>query len=896
MNKKILFSLIALVIFAGGYGQSQFWRSVESSKIVSLPKAEREAFPTQYKLFSLDYEAFKTLLATAPARGTAQNSSVVVAFPTPTGEMENFTIYEASVMHPELAAKFPGSKSYVGQSIDDASTTIRFSTTMFGLHAMRMSAAGTAYIDTYTTDLQNYIVYDRKDITRVRDFTCHVVDEPTVDDVSGRGAAESLASDGIFRTYRLAMASTIEYSAFHVNAAGLNGGTLAQKKAAVLAAMVVTMTRVNGVYERDMSLTMQLIPNNEDIIFITTDSFDNNNTNNILLSQSQTVIDNTIGSANYDIGHTVSTGGGGVATPNTPCTASKARGVTGLPAPVGDPFDIDYVAHEMGHQFGSSHTYNNECGGNVVTHASYEPGSGSTIMAYAGICAPNVQNNSDAYFHWYSIQQMTAFISGVGGTCPQSVANGNAAPDANAGPDFIIPKGTAFILKGSASDANGDDLTYSWEQRDNQLTTQPPLPTATTGPNFRSQVPSPSPNRYMPEFSSVLAGNLTPTWEVVPNVARTMNFALTVRDNRTPNGGQTDRDDMSVTTASVGPFVITGPSEENVSWTQNSTQTVTWDVAGTTANGINTSHVNILFSSDAGATFTPLVSNTPNDGSESITVPNIASPYNRIMIEAVGNIFYAVSKNIAVGYTVTVTETCTPFTATPNANVSGAVNTGYYGYQVNVPANIMFDKMTVDVNITHPEPNDLRIGLAIPGSGVVNAVFYDRDCPVFSPVQNVDVTFDDDAPALACVNINAGNSYAPIDQLSQFVGMSSQGTWNLAVADATAANNGTLNSFTLTFCTTTTTVTLANDSFEFADFAVYPNPNNGNFTVRFDNESSNDVMIMIHDIRGRQIFENKYQGGGLFNQEIQLNDAAAGVYLMTVSNGEHKTVKRIVVE
>src|SRR5690606_10383241 len=291
---------------------------------------------------------------------------------------------------------------------------------------------------------------------------------------------------------------------------------------AVLAAMVVTMTRVNGVYERDMSLTMELVANNDAVIFIGTDSFSNDNAGQ-LINQSQTVINSVIGAANYDIGHTVSTGGGGLAQLNSPCTGNKARGITGSPSPVGDPFDIDYVAHEMGHQFGAQHTFNNSCDGNVSGTTSVEPGSGTTIMAYAGICAPNVQGNSDPYFHAVSIAQMSAFVAGTG-NCSVNVANNNAAPIVNAGGSVTIPKGTPFILKGSAIDANGDALTYSWEQTNTEQTTQPPLPSSTTGPNFRSQIPSTSPNRFLPSLQNVLAGNLTTGWEVLSNVPRTFNF------------------------------------------------------------------------------------------------------------------------------------------------------------------------------------------------------------------------------------------------------------------------------------------------------------------------------------------------------------------------------------
>ncbi|HEX8563775.1 MAG TPA: zinc-dependent metalloprotease family protein [Flavobacterium sp.] len=895
MMKQLLFFFLALVFYSGSYGQSPLWSVANVDRVASLPKAERTTQPREFKLYSLNFAAMKNQLALAPARETGQTSNVIVAFPAADGTMHNYRIHEASVMHPELAAKYPNTKSYVGQAVDNPSETVRFSITMFGLHAMRFSTNGIDYIDTYTQDLQNYIVYSRSSLQKERQFDCHVVAEES--DLGGRNAQESQASDGIFRRYRLAMASTVEYSAFHINAAGMNAGTLAQKKAAVLDAMNVTMTRVNGIYERDMSLTMQLVPNNDLIIFVTSDSF-NNDDAEILIDQSQSVIDATIGFSNYDIGHTVSTGGGGLAQLQSPCTSSKARGITGSPSPVGDPFDIDYVAHEMGHQFGGTHTFNNSCGGNVEASTAVEPGSGTTIMAYAGICAPDIQSNSSPHFHAVSIAQMQAFVQSTG-TCSVNVPNGNAAPVVNAGPNYTIPKGTAFVLRGSATDANNDTLTYSWEQTNFTSSVQPPQSTSTGGPNFLSQNPSTSPNRYMPNFASVLEGNLAPTWEVVPTVARTLNFALTVRDNRTPNGGQTGRDDTIITVANVGPFKVTNPDVENVSWTQNTSQTVTWDVAGTTANGINTATVNILYSSDAGATFTMLVANTPNDGSEPITVPNIAAPYNRIMIEAVGNVFYAVSKSFAVGYTVQEITTCNTYPGTiSNANIAGVNPPQYYALgSVVVPASDAgpISDLNMSVNITHANINNLYIGLVKPGSTQVDRVVYQQSCVQFAGT-SINTTFDDEGLAFSCGGIGAGNSYVPLNSLAIFDGVEAQGQWRIAIADLTVAQSGTLNSWGLTICRTTTTVTLASENFGFTDFAVYPNPNNGQFSIRFSDATSDDVNVVVHDIRGRMIYEKAYAGNGMFTQDIQLNNAEAGIYLLTVTNGERKEVKRIVVE
>ncbi|MBL0012311.1 MAG: fibronectin type III domain-containing protein [Flavobacterium sp.] len=637
-NQLLLFSLF---IFFNSFGQNALWNKVSAEAIKSSVKMDRASMPSKYELYSLDLGLLKSLLLRAPLDSSTTSSNVIITFPNPNGELEEYKIYEAPIMEKGLVDKFPNLKTYIGKSINKFAETIRFSITLFGLHVMSLSGEnGTFYIDTYTKDLRNYIVYKRQDITPRKSFHCDVIDSSSEEFRSIEGAIQNRASDGFFRTYRLAMACTIEYAAFHVNAAGLGSGTLSQKKAAVLSAMVITMARVNSVFENDMSLRMNLVANNDLIIFIDSDSFDNSNSST-LINQSQSVIDATIGSSNYDIGHTVSTGGGGLAQLNSPCGSGKARGITGQGSPVGDPFDIDYVAHEMGHQWGGNHTQNNACNRNATT--AIEPGSASTIMGYAGICAPNVQSNSDAYFHTVSITEMIAFIAGTGGTCSVATSNGNTAPIANAGIDYTIPKGTAFILKGTGSDANGDALTYCWEQTNNQTSTQPPLQTATTGPNFRSISPSTSPNRYMPPLASVVANVLNPTWEVVPTVARTMNFALTVRDNRTPNGGQTKRDDMVLTVANVGPFLVTSPNTA-VSYVGNVAQTITWDAAGTTANGINCANVDILLSTNGGLTFPiTLLAGTPNDGSQAVTIPNVPGTTNRIMIAGSNHIFYDVS-------------------------------------------------------------------------------------------------------------------------------------------------------------------------------------------------------------------------------------------------------------
>jgi subtilisin-like proprotein convertase family protein len=890
--KKNLFLIVILVAASNSFSQSAIWKKITPNEVTS-PVLARESNASEFLLYSLNLKALKEKLVTAPSRNVGQESNVVIAFPNPNGEMQNFKIYEASIMHPELATKHAEIQSYVGFGLEDKTAMIRFSTTIFGLHTMTFSGkTGTSYIDPYSKDLENYMVYSKSSLTTSRQFSCGSIggDLDLAEDVS-TDLSFRRADNGLFKTYRLAMACTIEYAAFHVNAAGVGGGTIAARKAAVLAAMNVTMTRVNGVFERDMSLTMQIIPNNDLLINITSDSYDNSNPGFILLEQNQTQVDNIIGTANYDIGHVCSTGGGGVATLGCVCNAAtKARGVTGSFAPVGDPYDIDFVAHEIGHQYGANHTFNSDqggCSGNQSAASAYETGSGSTIMAYAGLCAPDdVQNNSDAYFHARSMSQMFTLINGSA-NCAVAVPNGNTPPVVDAGLDYTIPFGTAFVLTGSASDADNDGLTYCWEQYNNQLSAQPPVATSTSGPNFRSRNPSNSPSRFFPVFSSVLANNLTPTWEVVPNVARTMIFSLVVRDNGSPLGSQTGRETMNLRIASVGPFKVTSQNTPTA-WLRNSTQTVTWDVAGTTANNINTAFVNIKLSVDGGVTFPYLLAeNTANDGTENITAPDVVSQNCRILIEAVGNVFYAVNTTtFNIGYQL-VNE-CNTYNLTTPFNLPDGAS-GFTVRSINVPTAGIISDVNFTINATHPNLQNLIMAIIRPGGTI--ATYFNQQC---SGSANMNVTFDAQGGAFTCGSPTAG-TYAPAAlNLGSLNGFNQFGNWQFGFRDAVAGNAGSINSIALEICSQS--LILANDSFEFEDFALYPNPNDSNFTLQFNSNSSSKIGIIVNDISGRLIFNKSYNNTGLFNENIKLDNAEAGIYLVTITDGDKKMVKRIVVQ
>lgn len=625
--------------------------------------------PTMYQLFNINIDDLKSELAAAPNRfsNSPSESEIILSFPNRQGEFQAFKIMEAPMMDPELAAKFPMIKTYVGQGVDEPGALLYMSIGNDGLHVMiRGAGQPSLYIDPYTRDRAKYIVYSAADVPKIKSTNCLFEHEETLRGPANSGPDGSTrnVTDGKMREYNLAVATTIEYSAFHLTNQGIPPtATLAEKKAAVLSAITNTINRVKGIYESELGVTFVLNANQNDIIFIDSDNFTNSNADS-LIDESQVEIDNAIGNANYDIGHTLSTGGGGLASLGGICTidgfgatSRKAKAVTGLPNPIGDAFDVDFVAHEIGHHFGANHSYNGDGVGNCTTSnasTAAEPGSGTTIMAYAGICGSlNVQANADAYFHIVSIQEINDRLTNAGNfthpfwiQCSSDTNTGNQEPVANAGNDYTIPKGTAFILEGSANDADGDPITYCWDQIDlEQPNVYPLVSTTTTGPLYRSFLPTTSPNRYMPAFATVYGGSLASTWEVTPTVGRNLNFSLTARDNRI-DGGQTTSDEVLIAVSGVaGPFEVTSQNTTET-WTTGESKTITWDVAGTTINDVNTANVDITLVDATGAVLDTLEASTANDGSHAITVPNIVSSDTRVKVSGVGHIFYALNDTV----------------------------------------------------------------------------------------------------------------------------------------------------------------------------------------------------------------------------------------------------------
>lgn len=635
----------AIVVFCfmgvSVFSQSYQWREV-AIKTRNFSKERlkfRKSVPQEFKVYSVDYQAFKNQIISG-----LKTQPIIVKFPTVQG-VQKFLVKEAPSMSVRLTQKFPMIKSYVASGIEDPSATVRFSFGTDGFHAVIFYADGpTLYIDPYTKDCNSYIVYSRLSVLHSGPFFSCEVEENTATDPFLR-RFQRTADDGLLRIFRLALVCSGEYAEFHLNDQAIsNDAPEALKKAAVLSAMNTSMTRVNGVFERDMGVRMQIIDNNDELIFLdpATDGITDGNAG-AMINQVQTICDTVIGSDNYDIGHLFSVAGSGLAGLGVVCNdGNKAKGVTGRSFPISDPYDIDYVAHEIGHQFGANHTFNNSCNGNRNNATAVEPGSASTIMGYAGICPPNIQSNSDDHFHSVSISEMWNRIQ-TSASCATTTLTDNTAPTVAELNDYFIPKSTPFILRASATDIDSNDvLSYNWEQIDPEIAPMPPSSESTSGPNFRSLSSSIFPDRYLPSLPTIVNGNTGSEWEVLPSVVREMNFSVLIRDNAA-GGGNSTREDLKVFTVDIAPFAVDEPSA-SADWEVNSLQTITWTVGETDKFPVNCQEVSVLLSIDGGVSFPIfLASNIANDGSETIVVPNTPTLSARIMVVAEDNIFYNVN-------------------------------------------------------------------------------------------------------------------------------------------------------------------------------------------------------------------------------------------------------------
>jgi len=666
MRKGLLLTLLSGMVTTIAFSQTdKFWfANSENKAAIPADKAvARLTYPKEFKLFNLNDAPFRQELFSVTDKQTKQ--SAIISLPNAAGNIEQFEVFESSNFEPALQAQFPEIRAYSGRGITDKTATLKLSISSQGVQSMVFRTdRDNEFIEPYSQDHKVYSVYKSHRDKGQLPWTCSTVEKQIDADIQQRidgAAALTGSSNGTIKTLRLAQSCNAEYSNWF-------GAFSSADVNLVLAAFNATLTRCNGVYEKDLAIHLNLIANTTAVIYYnpSTDPYSTNMSS--WNSQLQSTLTSVIGEANYDIGHMFGASGGGGNAGCIGCVCvngSKGSGITS-PAdgiPQGDNFDIDYVVHEVGHQLGANHTFSMSLEG---TGQNKEIGSGITIMGYAGITSYDVAPHSIDIFHETSIAQIQANVSNK--TCPVTVVmTANHAPVVGAVNNYTIPISTPFALTASATDAENDALTYCWEQNDNSTTSgsgSVASPTKATGPNWISFSPSISGTRTFPKLSTILAGlnvsgplpggDAVANTEALSSVSRTLNFRVTVRDNRPyvagSTIGQTAFTDAVVTvTNTAGPFAVTSPNT-NVSWGAGTNQTVTWSVNGTNAGLVNCTTVNILLSIDGGNNFTALVSGTANDGSEIVTVPNTPGMTNRIKVEAVGNIFFDISNtNFTIG-------------------------------------------------------------------------------------------------------------------------------------------------------------------------------------------------------------------------------------------------------
>lgn len=885
MKKQVLFLLFIFCSIAAHAQTNVIWEKVNS---VSAKKTGNVSGKDKL-YYKLNENLFTQKIAASGK--TSKSAASEITIPNAEGVLERFMVWESSNFDPELQAKYPEIRAYIGTGLDDKTAKIHFSVAPIGVQTMVLRSGKTSeFIEQNPENKSEYVLFTSKNTDTSKSLICKTKDESK--NISNK-TAKTASNTKTLKTLRLAISCTGEYTTFF-------GGT----KAGALAGMNATMTRVNAIFNKDLAVQLKLIANNEDVIYINaaTDPYSNaqvgvNGAWNLEVQQTLTTV---IGNSGYDIGHLFGRSGGGgdagcigcVCDNPVSATDEQAKGSAftspsdGIPQ--GATFDIDYVAHEIGHQLGATHTFSYETEG---TGTNVEPGSGSTIMGYAGLTDYDVQNHSDDYFAYASILQIQNNLATK--SCPVSTAILNNPPTINAGSDYTIPINTPFVLTGTGSDSDGDAVTFCWEQNDNATSTTKDksiaYPSKPDGPLFRSLPPIASPVRYMPSLNTVLQNRLTTTWESVSSIPRSLHFSLTGRDNSVLDTPQTNTGNMIVTVSSVGPFVVTSQNTTDIGWQKGSFQPITWNVNNTnTLQG--SANVNIKLSTDGGLTF-PIIlaSNTPNDGSEIITVPSdVAATNCRILIEPTANIYYALNTDsFAIGYSSTTT--CNTYSFGSAFSIPFSSSGSFTTKTVAVPASTgTVSDVNVAVNVTHDRFSDIEIQIASPQGTVVK--LYDKDCDIIS--STLILGYDDSGVALDCSKTTS-QIVLPIESLSAFNGQNPQGIWTFRVRDAVSGGFGTINSASINICTKT--FTLDNSEFEKIDFVLYPNPNKGNFTVQFDCDSTKVVEVEVHNILGEKVYARTFDKAPYFYQNIQMQNTTAGLYLVTVTNGDRRIVKKIIV-
>ena len=675
LNLTILF-----LIFTASLAKTQdYFQVMEEGLISQEIKQNRQITPQQYQLYQLDIKGIDEHLneLNAQKRNKQKPKKLTLVLPDPTGKLITFEIFQTKLMESELAARYPNIKTYRGYNQENKRERIALGWSEKGFYAGISTNSGSYSIDRYANNQKEfYISYFHRDYDKIEGLSniCGTKATDLVNKSSNYTARNDAASLPL-REYRLAIGCTGEF-----------GNRYGPTKEDVLAELVKSVNRINLILENDLAIRLILVNESDKVIFLDaeTDPYTDGNTGGSLLGENTSVLNNAVGASNYDLGHVYTIGCddvGGIAFIRSICGVSKGAGVTCHSNSDISVVAVRVAAHEIGHQLGSNHTFNN-CSGNESSGTAYEPGSGSTIMSYGGLCGAenNVTSTSDDYFHISSIIEIIDFTRNeFGNSCAEKIETQNIIPTVSIPIEsgFSIPISTPFELNGEASDENGDNLTYNWDQFDLGPSTTLGEPVANS-PLFRSVYPSQSPIRIFPKIETILSNSNDKT-EVLPTYGRDLNFQFITRDNNLEAGGVAWTQLQFESVESAGPFLIEYPNSYDT-FTVGTEIELLWDVANTDLEPINCKSVDIYLSEDGGYTYNYLIAGaTSNDGSEKIFLPNVITNKARFKVKAANNVFFDISNEnfeikepstpgFTIDYTPSFLSHCVPDDITINFN------------------------------------------------------------------------------------------------------------------------------------------------------------------------------------------------------------------------------------